>query len=297
MKKIYIAGSGGMLGAAFFDVFKEDYLLKCTDIDLNVDWLHRLDFRNYLEYKRDVDDFSPDYLFHLGAHTSLEYCEENKDDCYLTNTIAVEHAVRIANELQIPLLYISTAGIFDGEKDVYDDWDSPNPLGAYARSKYLGEKYVVENCNRYLICRAGWMMGGGIEKDKKFIGKLYRQLLSGKKNLHIVNDRFGTPTYTVDFARNVRILVENNIFGLFNMVCNGLTSRVEVARAFLDVMGKKTEIEIIEVDSTFFNSEYFAPRPHSERLISYRLQIQNLYRMRNWQICLEEYVEKNFLKI
>ena len=61
-------------------------------------------------------EFAPDYLFHLGAHTSLEYCEQHPDDAYATNTLAVENAVHIANELDIPLLYISTAGIFDGAR-------------------------------------------------------------------------------------------------------------------------------------------------------------------------------------
>ncbi len=69
------------------------------------------------------------HFFHLGgAHTSLEFfCELNVEEAYATNTMAVENAVYIANELDIPLLYISTAGIFDGAKQVYDDWDLPNP--------------------------------------------------------------------------------------------------------------------------------------------------------------------------
>ena len=180
-KKIYIAGAGGMLGDAFYRVFKDDYLIKCTDIDVNTEWLGFLDFRDFEKYKKDVEDFNPDYLFHLGAFTDLEFCELNVDDTYNTNTISVENAVFIASSLEIPLLYISTAGIFDGKKEFYDDWDQPNPLGHYARSKYMGERYVVENANKYLVCRAGWMMGGGPEKDKKFINKLITQLVSGKR--------------------------------------------------------------------------------------------------------------------
>ena len=142
-KRIYMAGAGGMLGEAFHDSFAPRHALKCTDIDVNADWLSYLDFRDVESYRRDVLDYKPDYLFHLGAHTSLEYCEEHPDDAYATNTLAVENAVHIANELNIPLLYISTAGIFDGEREVYDDWDMPNPLGHYARSKYMGERFVV----------------------------------------------------------------------------------------------------------------------------------------------------------
>ncbi|HLA58215.1 MAG TPA: hypothetical protein VK622_05625, partial [Puia sp.] len=63
--KIYMAGSGGMLGEAFYRVFNDDFQLKCTDKDVNVPWLSFLDFRDYESYKKDVFDFKPDYLFHL----------------------------------------------------------------------------------------------------------------------------------------------------------------------------------------------------------------------------------------
>ena len=148
-------------GQAFYEEFSASARLKCTDIDVNEDWLEYLDFRDLDAYRRDVRDFEPDYLFHLGALTDLEYCETHPDEAYATNAMAVENAVYIANELDIPLLYIGTAGIFDGRQEVYDDWDAPNPLGAYARAKWAGEEFVVQHARRYLICRAGWMMGGG----------------------------------------------------------------------------------------------------------------------------------------
>ena len=74
-KKIYIAGAGGMLGEAFYRVFSKEYILKSTDINIDDEWISKLDFRDRDSYKKDVIDFSPDYLFHLGAFTSLEYCE------------------------------------------------------------------------------------------------------------------------------------------------------------------------------------------------------------------------------
>ena len=200
MKKIYMAGSGGMLGEAFYEQFRKEFDLKCTDKDVNAPWLSFLDFRHFEEYRRDVLDFSPDYLFHIGAYTDLEFCETEIEDTYATNTISVENAVKIANELDIPLLYISTAGIFDGKLNSYDDWALPNPLGHYARSKYAGELFVKENVSKHLICRAGWMMGGGPQKDKKFIQKLMKQIKDGKKELFIVNDKDGTPTYTLSHS-------------------------------------------------------------------------------------------------
>ena len=288
--KIYIAGCGGMLGEAFYEKFKHDYNLKCTDIDVNEDWLSYLDFRDYKAYRKDVNDFKPDWLFHLGAYTDLEYCELHEEDTFVTNTEAVKHAVKIANGLNIPIMYISTAGIFDGKKAVYDESDKPNPIGHYGKSKYFGEKHIIVNSKDYLICRAGWMMGGGPKKDKKFIQKIMKQIQSGKKELHIVNDKLGTPTYTHDFAANVKLLIEEGERGLFNMVCGGLTSRFEVATELVKILGLKDEIKIKEVDSNYFSKEYFAVRPACERLINKRLDDLELNIMRDWRVALEEYL-------
>jgi len=293
-KKIYIAGAGGMLGEAFHSVFKEEYELKCTDKDVNENWLSFLDFREFEKYKKDVTDFNPDYLFHLGAYTDLEYCELNQDDTYLTNTTSVENAVYIANQLNIPLLYISTAGIFDGRKEFYDDWDEPNPLGHYARSKYMGERYVRENAKRYIICRAGWMMGGGPKKDKKFINKLIKQLVKGTRELHVVNDKDGTPTFTVDFAKNVKLLFEKEYWGLYNLVCNGETSRREVAEELVNILGLSDEVTFKEVSSDYFKDTYFAPRPTSERLINKKLTLRDLNIMRDWKVALREYIDNYY---
>ena len=293
-KKIYISGCGGMLGDAFYNVFKEKYDLRCTDIDLNENWLSYLDFRNFKKYEEDVNNFNPDYLFHLGAYTDLEYCEKNIYDTYLTNTVSVENAVKISNDLKIPLLYISTAGIFDGKKDSYDDWDIPNPICHYARSKYQAEIFVEKNANQYLVCRAGWMMGGGPKKDKKFINKIISQIKSKHKDLNIVNDKMGTPTYTYDFAKNTELLINSRFWGTYNLVCEGFTSRLEVTKEIVKFFKLEDKITIKEVSSNFFKEQYFVNRPKSERLINFKLNLRSLNIMRDWKTCLHEYLNKEY---
>ncbi len=285
-----MAGAGGMLGEAFYKQFKKDHTIKCSDIDVNEEWLEFLDFREFDKYLDDVRKFNPDYLFHLGAFTDLEYCEENVNQTYITNTLSVENAVIISNLLDIPLVYISTAGIFDGKKKSYDDWDTPNPLGTYARSKYLGEKYVCQNSKRYLVCRAGWMMGGGPKKDKKFINKLMKQINSGKKELFVVNDKDGTPTYTHDFALTVKELLSKEYWGLYNCVCGGQTGRLEVATELLKILGLESRIKINSVSSDFFKKTYYAQRPPSERLLNKKLEMRGINKMRDWRISLKEYI-------
>lgn len=292
--RMYIAGCGGMLGEAFHAQFSGTHQLRCTDIDVNEPWLSHLDFRDFGAYRGDVADFKPDVLVHLGALTDLEYCELHADDAYMTNAVSVEHAVAIANELAIPLVYISTAGIFDGRQDTYDDWDQPSPIGHYARSKYAGELHVRECADRFLICRAGWMMGGGPRKDKKFIQKIMRQLKDGRRELFVVNDKRGTPTYTHDFAANLRALLERRLWGLYNLVCGGVTSRLEVARELVSQLDLSDEVRIHEVSSEYFAKEYFAARPDSERLLNVKLRLRGLDLMRNWKVALREYVDDSY---
>ena len=294
MTRLYVAGCGGMLGAAIHEEFNGDSEMQCTDIDVNEDWLDYLDFRDYDAYRSDVLAFSPDCLFHLGALTDLEYCEAHPEETYATNTMAVENAVYIANELDIPLLYIGTAGIFDGRQDLYDDWDTPSPLGTYARAKWAGEQFVMNKANRYLICRAGWMMGGGPRKDKKFIQKLMRQLRDGSVELDIVDDKLGTPTYTRDFAHNVRLLLEHRWWGLYNLACQGATSRLEVAGALVEELGLGDAVTINPVGSDHFAATYSAPRPRSERLLNRKLALRGLDAMRPWREALREYIRTDY---
>ena len=292
MVKIYISGCGGMLGDAFHEAFGTDCILKCTDIDVNAPWLSHLDVRDLDAYRNDVIDFRPNFLFHLAACTDMEDCERNPDNAWLTNAIGAENAAYIANELGIPLLYISTAGIFDGHKQLFDDWDTPNPVSCYARSKYAGELFVREHVRQHLVCRGGWMMGGGPAKDKKFVQKILRQLADGETALKIVNDKYGSPTYTRDFANNVKSLLKTQCWGVYNMACDGLTSRVEIAQAILELRGLADRVCITPVPSSYFNTEYFAARPSYECLVNSKLNLRGLNTMRHWKVALAAYLKE-----
>lgn len=289
--RIYLAGVGGMLGEALHKVLASKHELLCTDIDVNEPWLQKCDFRDFSQYESAVSAFGPDMLMHIGAHTDLEYCEKNPDDAYRTNTLSVEHAATLAHAHGVPLVYISTAGIFDGKQEHYDDWDRPNPLGVYARAKYIGEIVVQTRVPKHYIFRAGWMMGGGPKKDKKFINKLMKQLARGTDELHIVNDKLGTPTYTVDFASNLMAMIETPYYGLYNMVCGGETGRLEVAEELVRLLSLDDKVRIKPVQSDYFVKEYFAPRPPCERLINYKLDLRGMNLMRDWRVALKDYLK------
>ena len=119
------------------------------------------------------------------------------------------------------------------------------------------------------------------KKDKKFIQKLMKQIKDGNKKLFIVNDKDGTPTYTHDFAKTVKELIQKEYWGLYNCVCGGQTSRFEVAEELISLLGKKDDIKITSVNSEYFKDIYYAERPPSERLLTKKLKIllngENVY--------------------
>ena len=266
-------------------------VVKATDINCIESWIEFGDVRDLTAIRKSIVEFAPDLIINLAALTDLEFCEKEQENSWLTNGLGAENLGLVASQLDVPYVYISTAGIFDGERDVYNDFHAPNPLSVYAQSKFYGEKYVRQNVKKHYVLRAGWMMGGGPGKDKKFINKIYKQICSGAKELFVVDDKLGTPTYTVDFANGLCGVVQSEQYGLYNQVCNGAASRFVVAQEFVRLLGLASEVKVTVVPSDYFKEQYFAPRPASEKLVNLKLNQRGLNLMRDWRVCLEEYAE------
>lgn len=278
-----------MLGEAVYDVFKDTCHVHASDIDLNAPWLERLDVRSAKDVAAYLEKTKPNYIVHLAALTDMEYCELHPEDAYATNAAGVQNVVEYARDHAIPLVYISTAGIFDGGKDEYREDDMPNPLSVYGKSKYEGE-LIAKTLPKSIVIRAGWMMGGGPEKDKKFINKIIKQLRAGAKELAIVNDKFGTPCYTYDLAQSIQYLLAHDAYGLYHGACDGGGSRADIARYLLDCFNLTSQVKVREVDSSYFSESYFATRPRSEQLINIELRKVAPHLTRDWKICLKEYI-------
>ncbi|MEO8678750.1 MAG: SDR family oxidoreductase [Vicinamibacterales bacterium] len=289
--RIYIAGCGGMLGDAVHAHFSAIANVLATDLVVNEPWLRYADVRDYHAMRASIVDFSPAVIINLAAITDLELCERDPNNAWLTNALGAENLGLVANELDVPYIYISTAGVFDGRLESYSDFDTPNPLGVYGRSKLHGEAYVCQTVRRHYVPRAGWMMGGGPLKDKKFINKIYRQIVAGKTELFVVDDKAGTPTYTVDFAAGLERLLASDMYGLYNHSGQGKCSRYEVACEFVSALGLAGKIKITKVDSSHFSAEYFAARPASEALVNVKLAARGFEAMRDWQACVREYAQ------
>jgi dTDP-4-dehydrorhamnose reductase len=287
--RVLITGGNGMLGQAVYKTFAaSSQNIRATDIDCGESWLEFLDVRDMARCEAFFSGFNPTLVLHLAALTDLEFCEQNPKDAWSTNALGTENIAILCRKHASTMVYISSAGVFDGAQEFYNDFDEPNPIGIYARSKFHGEKFVGRHLPEHYTFRAGWMMGGGPKKDKKFINKLFRQIQSGTKKIHVVGDKAGTPTYTVDFAEGIKRVVQSGFYGIYNQVCHGSCSRLELARYFVELLGL-SGVEVLEVDSNFFTQQYFAPRPSSEKLVNLKLGLRGLDSMRDWRTCLAEY--------
>lgn len=291
--KMYVIGAAGMLGTYLVPYFrKKGHSVMATDIDIGNDNVDKFtDICDFHSLKKDLDIFQPDVIINLAAMTDLELCEINKLLATNTNAHGSMHCAQLAGKMAIPYIYISTAGIFDGKMEYYDDWCVPNPISVYAQSKYDGE-LAAQTVPKHIIMRCGWQMGS-CEKDKKFVGKLVQQLKEGKKELHIVTDRAGTPTYVKDFTLQMEKLLEGQFFGVFNVVCQGEATRFDVGVQLIQLLGLENTIKIIPVHSDFYTQEYWAARPASEKLVTVKLNKLNINIMRTWQEALVEYVNEN----
>jgi dTDP-4-dehydrorhamnose reductase len=290
--KIFVAGADGMLGTTLQNITDTSKFL-LTDKIISEKVVY-CDIRD-LEYTTlMVKEYQPDIILNFAALVDLEYCEKEKDDCYLTNTIAAIHLFNLAKDLNIPYVFISTAGIFGNDKEFYTEEDQPLPLSTYGKSKYYVEQTLLnQNYPKYWIFRAGWMMGGGPEKDKKFVNKIMKQIKAGAKELFVVDDKLGVPTYTKDFALSILKHIENELpYGLYNMVSKGEASRYETAVAINEHLN--LGLTVHKVDSNYYKEEYFAPRPYSEKLINKALNDLDRNCMRDWKVCLHEYLNEYF---
>jgi dTDP-4-dehydrorhamnose reductase len=232
-----------------------------------------------------------DFVFHLAAETDVDLCEKQSDHAYRVNTLGTENVALVCQEYNIPMLYISTAGVFFGDKqEPYTEFDIPKPANVYGDSKLQGEWIVKNLLDRYFVIRAGWMIGGW-EIDKKFVYKIVRQLKEGKRELKVVADKFGSPTFTKDFANNLMNVVNTKRYGLYHMTNKGTCSRYEIAVKVVEFMGLEGEVKISPVSSAEFPLP--APRARSEMMRNYKLDLLALNNMPLWEESLKEYIKTN----
>jgi dTDP-4-dehydrorhamnose reductase len=282
MTTALVTGANGMMGSDLCRILgNKGYRVTVTDIE-------EMDVRDHDMVMRKVTTVRPDLIFHLAAFTNVDECEREPDATFLTNTVGTQNLALAALATDATMVYMSTISVFDGTKcEPYTEFDTPNPQSWYSRSKYQGELLVEKLLTKYYIARAGWMFGGGPE-DKKFVAQII-DLASQRGELDIVDDKFGSPTYTYDISSGVERLVHTGIYGTYNMVnTGGYCSRYEFAQKILEYAGVTT-CELRPVTSAKFPLP--APRPRMEAARNYNLELRGLNWMPPWQDALKKYIQ------
>ncbi len=252
----------------------------------------RLDVTDQPGLKAAIDTFRPDAIAHLAAMTNVDDCERFPERAYLVNTVGTENLALLCARHDLPLVYISTGSVFDGTKaDPYHEFDDPAPLSAYARSKWQGEQIVRTLVPKHFVLRAGWMFGGGPE-DKKFVAKMIDRVRSGG-SLRAVDDKFGSPSYTVDVSQRCLEVLDTDRYGTYHSANEGCCSRYEMARAIVDFAGLEADVQ--PCSSAEFPLP--APRPRQEGMVGLHAKLVGLPAMRPWRDSLREYIQSTLIDV
>jgi dTDP-4-dehydrorhamnose reductase len=279
---ILVTGASGMVGSHLLEVFDESELHR-TDLHMT-EQSQRLDCRDRDRVMSIIGALRPDVVIHMAAETDVDRCEREADHAFQSNALSTLNIALACQRYGSTLVYISTAGVFDGRKpEPYTEFDSPNPVNVYAQSKWEGEKFVQAFVQKHYIVRAGWMFGGK-GKDKKFVGKIASLCVDGAE-IRAVDDKFGCPTYAVDLLTAIDILIRSGFYGVYHVANTGSCSRYEVALEINRLMGSRARI--VPVSSA--NFPLSAPRPRSEASRPYKFELLGLGRMRTWREALAEY--------
>ncbi len=282
--RVLVTGANGMLGRDLCSIFEQKHEVVATDVD-------EMDVRDYALVFQTMNEVSPDLVVHLAGITDVDRCEKEPDLAYSVNALGTRNVALACQRLQATMVYVSTLAVFDGTKcEPYTEFDKPNPQSQYARAKYQGEAVVRDFLDSYYIVRAGWLFGGGKE-DKKFVGRII-ELARTRSELMVVNDKFGSPSYTKDLSSGIMQLVETGQYGTYHMVNPGpASSRYEIAEKIIEY-AKIGNCRLIPCSSAYF--PLAAPRPRMEAGHNYNLDLMGLRLMRPWQDALKEYIETNW---
>lgn len=147
-----------MLGVALVDALSRGGYEVCGDVAGGA----RVDVADWSASERAVEAARPDVLWHLAAATDLDRCEREPDWAFAVNGLATENLARVSRRLRVPLVYVSTSGVFGSSAPiVHTEMDTTAPVNVYARTKLYGEHAVQGLAGDGSSCaRAGWSAAG-----------------------------------------------------------------------------------------------------------------------------------------
>jgi dTDP-4-dehydrorhamnose reductase len=201
-----------------------------------------------------IGQVQPDAIVHTGAWTDVDGCESDTDRAFRVNALGTRHVVEGARLARARVLYVSTDYVFDGRGTrPYVEWDAPNPLSAYGRSKLGGELEVGPDDT---IVRASWVCG---RNGRNFVKTIFERAGAGQA-LTVVDDQHGSPTFTEDLAGMIRRLVVERRPGVFHVTNQGVTTWFRLAQEIAELAGLDPET-VSPITTAEMDPPRPAPRP------------------------------------
>jgi dTDP-4-dehydrorhamnose reductase len=299
---ILITGAEGQLGSELAEMLAGEYNVIAVDEK-------DFDISEFKAVNNFVTNSRPNAVIHSAAFTDVDRCEKEKTKAFQVNAIGTKNLAIAAKEVDAKFFYISTDYVFDGEKDgAYYEYDSPDPKTIYGMSKLLGENFVKEQLSRFFIVRIGWLYG---KNGKNFVKKMI-DLAKEKKEIRVVNDQVGSPTWTFNVVEQIRKLMPTDFYGTYHCTSQGSCSWFEFAIEIFKETGYEIEdknkksltlklktkklipgtqntFKLREVTSDKFKTP--ARRPKNSVLENYMLKIQNMDIMPHWKESLTSFMD------
>ena len=276
--KVLVTGVKGQLG---YDVVNE--LTKRGIEAVGVD-IEEMDITDAVSVDKVMKEVSPDAVIHCAAYTAVDAAEEMEEVCRRVNADGTRNIANVCKELDIKMIYISTDYVFSGQGErLWEPEDERAPQSVYGQTKYEGELAVQELLEKYFIVRIAWVFG---INGKNFI-KTMLKLSETHDTIKVVNDQFGSPTYTYDLAGLLVDMVQTEKYGIYHATNEGICSWYEFACAIFQEAG--IDMKVLPVTTAEYGAK--ATRPYNSRMSKDKLTENGFDRLPSWQDALRRYLD------
>ena len=277
--KVLVTGVKGQLG---YDVMAELAKRNIEAIGVDID---EMDITDKISVEKVIGEAAPDVVVHCAAYTAVDAAEDNEALCRRVNAGGTRNIAEVCKKLDCKMVYISTDYVFDGQGTrPWEPDDERHPLNVYGQTKYEGELAVQENLSKYFIVRIAWVFG---KNGKNFV-KTMLKLAETHDKLTVVNDQFGSPTYTYDLARLLVDMIQTDKYGIYHATNEGICTWYEFACEIFRQAGVK--IEVTPVPASEYPAK--AMRPENSRLDKSKLTENGFERLPSWQDALRRYIKE-----
>lgn len=287
MKKVLVTGCNGQLGRAIQKEYAGDVTFILTDV-AEGEGITSLDITDIDAVMSLVLEEKPDVIINCAALTNVDGCEKMWDLAYKINAIGPRNLAIAATAVGAKLVHVSTDYVFAGtERTPRTEFDTPDPISAYGKTKLEGEQFVRQFAEKFFILRTAWLYGDG----KNFVKTMVR-VAKTHDEVSVVCDQFGSPTSAVELAKMIHFLEGTDNYGIFHATCEGETNWADFTEAFYAKLGITAKVNHITSEEYARMNPEAAKRPAYSNLDNYMLRLTtDQFAMANWEDALDVYLK------